>query len=75
MSSSSRSDNKGRSSYGEAPRPRVCPSLPEKVYETKGKLVLLQEFSQAGVVEIKFGDGRLAYCFFQVVSLADAFIK
>ena len=56
MSSSSRSEP-----------PNSSQSLPKKIYEERGKLVLLQDLLQAGVVEIKGGDGKLAYCFFQVV--------
>ena len=47
--------------------PSTSHSLPKKVYEVRGKLVLLQELLEAGVVDIKGGDGKLAYCFFQVV--------
>ena len=53
------------SSSGQAPK--CSPSLPSKVYDCKSKVVLLQEFLQAGVVEIQGGEGKLAYCFFQVL--------
>ena len=43
------------------------PSLPSKVYEVRGEVVLLHDLLQAGVVEIKGGDGSLVYCFFQVI--------
>ena len=71
MSSSSRSDKKARLDSRELSTPTREPStshsLPKKVYEVWGKLVLLQDLLQAGVVDIKGGDGKLAYCFFQVV--------
>ena len=56
------------SSSGQAPK--CSPSLPSKVYDCKSKVVLLQEFLQAGVVEIQGGEGKLAYCFFQVLPKA-----
>ena len=66
MSNSSRSDKKIRTTSSTEP-PSTSQSLPKKVYEERGKLVLLQDLLQAGVVDIKGGDGKLAYCFFQVV--------
>ena len=70
MSSSSRSDKKVRLDSRDISTPAessTSHSLPKKVYEVRGKLVLLQELLEAGVVDIKGGDGKLAYCFFQVV--------
>ena len=74
MSSSSRSDKKVRKDSHDLITPTAEPGtsqtsqgLPKKVYEVRGKLVLLQDLLQAGVVDIKGGDGKLAYCFFQVV--------
>ena len=73
MSGSSRSDKKVRiDSHGISPPtntepPSTSHSLPKKVYEIRGKVVLLQELLQAGVVDIEGGDGKLVYCFFQVV--------
>ena len=57
----------GSSRTGHRVKTETSPSLPSKVYEVQGEVVLLQELLQAGVVEIKGGDGRQAYCFFQVV--------
>ena len=68
MSSNSRSDKKVRTDSRDiSSEPTTSHSLPKKVYEVRGKLVLLQDLLQAGVVDIKGGDGKLAYCFFQVV--------
>ena len=71
MSSNSRSDKKVRIGSSEISTPTAEPStshsLPKKVYDMRGKLVLLQDLLQAGVGDIKGGDGKLAYCFFQVV--------
>ena len=70
MSSNSRSNKKFRiDSRDSTPtaEPSTSHSLPKKVYDMRGKLVLLQDLLQAGVVDIKGGDGKLAYCFFQVV--------
>ena len=46
--------------------PKSSPSLPSKVYDCKSKVVLIQDILQVGVVEVQGGDGKLAYCFFQV---------
>ena len=73
MSGSSRPDKKVRiDSRHFSPPTNSKPattshSLPKKVYEIRGKVVLLQELLQAGVVDIEGGDGKLVYCFFQVV--------
>ena len=69
MSGSSRSDKKVRidSPQTNTELPSTSHSLPKKVYEIRGKVVLLQELLQAGVVDIEGGDGKLVYCFFQVV--------
>lgn len=48
--------------------PPASPSLPSKVYDCRGAVVHLQDMLRAGVVEIQGGDGRSAYCFFQVNS-------
>ena len=55
------------SSSSGGPPSQSSPSLPSKVYDCSGRVVLLQEMLQAGVTEIRGGDGRLAYCFFQVL--------
>ena len=52
--------------------PPASPSLPSKVYDCRGAVVHLQDMLRAGVVEIQGGDGRSAYCFFQVNSLSNA---
>ena len=45
---------------------QASPGLPSKVYDCRGAVVHLQDMLRAGVVEIQGGDGRSAYCFFQV---------
>ena len=72
MSSSSSRHQTGSSlscdvSSSSGPPSQSSPSLPSKVYDCSGRVVLLQEMLQAGVTEIRGGDGRLAYCFFQVL--------
>ena len=72
MSSSSSRHQPGFSlscdvSSSSGPPSQSSPSLPSKVYDCSGRVVLLQEMLQAGVTEIRGGDGRLAYCFFQVL--------
>ena len=52
--------------------PPASPSLPSKVYDCRGAVVHLQDMLRAGVVEIQGGDGRSAYCFFQVNSQYNA---
>ena len=55
-------------SKAAGPAQRASPALPSKVYDCKGAVVHLQDMLRAGVVEIQGGDGRSAYCFFQVNS-------
>ena len=61
------------SSSSGGPPSQSSPSLPSKVYDCSGRVVLLQEMLQAGVTEIRGGDGRLAYCFFQVLQTSPWF--
>ena len=65
MSGSSRSSTRTKPDTAEL---SSSSSLPSKVYEVKGEVVLLNDLLKAGVVEIKGGDGRLVYGFFQVVA-------
>ena len=46
-------------------------SLPSKIYDCQSKVVLIQDLLQAGVAEIQGGDGRLVYCFFQVITTSN----
>ena len=48
-------------------------SLPSKIYDCQSKVVLIQDLLQAGVAEIQGGDGRLVYCFFQVMTTSNWF--
>ena len=63
------------SSSSGGPTSQSSPSLPSKVYDCSGRVVLVQEMLQAGVTEIRGGDGRLAYCFFQVLQTSPWFFR
>ena len=62
-SPSGRSSGRGTGSPGG--KRGDSPTLPSKVYDCGGIVVLVQDILQAGVAELTGGDGNTVYCFFQ----------